>query len=86
MRTISHEKMTHLGKRCVTMTDLMDKIYETTELSDVICDERTKSSSTTRKLNFEKETVLKSPMQLRISLQRSNYNIEKTNTAKIKPK
>ena len=39
MRSTSHEKMTHLGKRCVTMTDLMYKFYETTELSDVICDE-----------------------------------------------
>ena len=39
MRSISHEKMTHLCKICVTMTDLMDKFYETTELSDVICDE-----------------------------------------------
>ena len=54
MRSISHEKMTNLGKRCVIMTDLMDKFYETTELSDVICDECTKSSSTTRKSNFEK--------------------------------
>ena len=39
MRTISHEKMTNLGKSCVTMTDLMEFFYETTELSDVICDE-----------------------------------------------
>ena len=54
MRTISHEKMTHLGKSCVTMTDLMDKIYETTELSDVICDEFSKSSGTTRKSNLKK--------------------------------
>ena len=28
MRPISHEKMTHLGNSCVTMTDLMDKFYE----------------------------------------------------------
>ena len=55
MRTISHEKMTHLGKSCVTMTDLMDKFYETTELIDVTCDECTKSISTTRKFNFEKK-------------------------------
>ena len=26
-RKISHEKKTHLGKSCVTMTDLMDKFY-----------------------------------------------------------
>ena len=38
MRRISHEKMTHLGKSCVTMTDFMDNFFETTELSDVICD------------------------------------------------
>ena len=51
-RKISHEEKTHLGKSCVTMTDLMDKFYETTELSDVICDNCTKSSLTTRKSNF----------------------------------
>ena len=38
MRPISHEKKTHLGKNCVTMTDLMNKFYEKTELSDVICE------------------------------------------------
>ena len=47
----SHKKTTHLGKSCVTMLDLMEFFYETTELSDVICDECTKSSSTTRKSN-----------------------------------
>ena len=55
MRKISHEKMTHLCKICVTMTDLMEDFYEATELSGVICDECTKSSSTTRKFNFEKK-------------------------------
>ena len=54
-RKISHEKKTNLGKSCVTMTDLMDKFYETTELSDVICDNCTKSRITTRKSNFEKK-------------------------------
>ena len=54
----------------------MDKFYETNELSDVICDNCTKFSVTTKKPNFEKETVLKAPMQLRISLQRSHYNVE----------
>ena len=38
LRQISHEKKTHLGKSCVTMNDLMNKFYETNELSDVICD------------------------------------------------
>ena len=70
--------MTHFGKSCVTVTYLMENFYETNDLSDVICDECTKSSSKTRKYNFEKKkTVLKSPMQLIISLQRSNYNDEK---------
>ena len=55
MRTISHEKMTNLVKICVTMTDLMDKFYDTTELSDIICDECTKPSSTTRKFNCERK-------------------------------
>ena len=75
MRSISHEKMNHLGKSCVKMMDFMENMYETTELSDVICDECTKSRSTAIKSNFEKKTVLKSPMHIRISLQRSNYNI-----------
>ena len=48
-RKISHVKKTHLGKSCVTMTYSMDKFYETTELSDVICGNCTKSSRTTRK-------------------------------------
>ena len=52
MRAISHEKKTHLGKICVTMTDLMDKFYETTEFSDVICEECTNSSGTTSQTNF----------------------------------
>ena len=39
LRQISHEKKTHLGKSCMTMKDLMNKYYETNELSDVICDE-----------------------------------------------
>ena len=54
-RPISHEKKTQLGKRCVTMTDLMDKFYEKNELSDVICEECTKSSGTTSKTNFGKK-------------------------------
>ena len=28
MRPNSHDRMTHLGKSCVTMTDLMNKFYE----------------------------------------------------------
>ena len=43
-RKISHEKKTHLGKICATMTDLMDQSYETNELSDVICNTCTNAS------------------------------------------
>ena len=38
IKPIIHETNTHLGKSCVTMTDLMVKFYEKTELSDVICE------------------------------------------------
>ena len=55
MGTISHEKMTNWGKSCVTMTYLMDTFYETTELSDVICDNCTKSIIKTRKSNFQRK-------------------------------
>ena len=53
-RPISHEKNTRLDKSCVTMTDFMVKIYEKTELSDVICEEFSKSSGLISKANFEK--------------------------------
>ena len=61
MRQMSHEKMTNLGKSCVTMIDLMDFfLNEKTELSDVICKECTNSSGATSKINFErKQSVLK---------------------------
>ena len=76
-RRISHEKKTYLGKSCVTMNDLMSKFYETNELSDVICDECSKVSGTEQKSNFEKnQSILSAPMQLRISLQRTEYNWE----------
>ena len=86
MIPISHKKKTHLGKSCVTMTDSMVKFCKKTELSDVKCEEFSKSRGLTSKTDFEKQSVLKSPMQLRISLQISNFNYKKTNTAKIKPK
>ena len=57
MRPISHEKMTNLGKSCITMTDLMEFFYEKTELSDVICEECTLSRITTRKSKFEKTII-----------------------------
>ena len=58
MRSISHEKMTYLGKSCVTMIDLMKFFYETTELSDFLCDECSKSSSTTRKDDKKNSTEI----------------------------
>ena len=86
-RQISHEKNTHLGKSCMTMKDLMDKIYETNELSDVICDTCTNASGTKQKSNFEtKQSVVKAPMQLRIFLQRSEYNVETDSFCKNKTK
>ena len=66
-----------MGKRCVTMKDLMNKFYETNELSDVICDTCTNASGTEQKSNFEtKQSVVTAPMQLRISLKRTEYNVE----------
>ena len=50
-RKTSKEKKTHLGKSCVTMTGLMDKFYETNELSDVICGNCTKSVVKTKTSN-----------------------------------
>ena len=86
-RIISHEKKTHLWKSCVTMIDMMVIFYETKELSHVICDTCTKSSVTIKKYNFEKkQSVLKAPMQLRISLQRSHYNEENDTFCKNKTK
>ena len=59
------------------MNDLMSKFYESNELSDVICDECSKVSGTEKKSNFEsKQTIVSAPMQLIISLQRTEYNVE----------
>ena len=71
-----------MAKSCVTMTDLMIK----TELSDFICEEFSKSSGKTSKANFEQKSVIKSPMQLRIFLQRSEYNFETNEYWKNKTK
>ena len=85
LRQISHEKRTHLGKSCMTMKDLMVKFYETNELSYVICDTCTNASGKKQKSNFEtKQSVVKAPMQLRISLQRSHYNMESDTFCKKK--
>ena len=61
-RLISHEKKTRLRKSCVTMTDFMIKIYEITELSDVMYEECSKSSALISKANPKKKSVLKQPM------------------------
>ena len=69
------------------MTDLMDQFYETNELSDVICDTCTNSSGTEQNFNFEtKQSVVTAPMQLRISLQRTEYNVETDSFCKNKTK
>ena len=86
MRQISHEKNTRLGESCVTTTDLMDQFYGTNELSDVVCDTCTNSRGT-KKINFEtKQSVVKASMQLRIYLQRSEYNVETDSFYKNKTK
>ena len=66
--------MSHLTKNCVTMNELMDKFYEKTELSGVICEHCSKLSGKISKANFEKHhSVLKPPTQLRILFQISDY-------------
>ena len=62
--------MAHLEINCVTMNEFMDKFYEKTELSDVICEEWSKLSVKISKADFEKhQSVINPPMQLRIFLQ-----------------
>ena len=56
---IIHEKKTHLANNCVTMTYLMVKFDEMTELNDVICEECSKSSGKTSTYNFEKNNQYK---------------------------
>ena len=83
MRPISHEKKTHLGKLCYH--DRFDGQFFLwkTELSDIICEEFSNSSGLICAENFgKKKSVLKSPIQLRISLQRSNFNYEKNELSK----
>ena len=66
------KKKTHLGKSSVTMKDLMNKFYETDQLSDLICDEYSKVSGTKKKCSFDTEqSLLSLPTQLRISLVRT---------------
>ena len=85
VRRISHEKKTHLGKGYVTMKDLMNKFYETNQLSDLICYECSKVSGTEEKCNFETEqSILSLPTQLRISLIRTEFNVETESMCKNK--
>ena len=66
------------------MNDLMSKLYETNELSDVICDECSKVSGTEQKYNFgTKQSIVLAPTQLRISLQRTEYNVESDSLCKF---
>ena len=59
------------------MKDLMNKFYETNELSDVTYDKFSNASGTEQISNFEtKLSVVSAAMQLRISLQRTEYNRE----------
>ena len=74
MRPISHEKKTHLGKSCVTMTHLMDKFYEKLILVMLYVKNAQSQSVQPVKPILKKKSVLKSPMYLRISLQISNFN------------
>ena len=62
MRPISHEKMTHLEKSCVTMTDLMDKFYEKMILVILYVNNAPRQAVQPGNLILKK-IVLKSPMQ-----------------------
>ena len=69
------------------MKDLMDTFYETNELSDVINDTCTNASGIEQESNFEtKQSLVSAPMQLRISLQRTEYNMETNSFCKNKTK
>ena len=70
--------MTHLANHCVTMNELIDRFYDNTYLSDVICEECSKLSGKSSKSNFVKhQSVLKTSMNLRIFLQIPEYNFER---------
>ena len=77
LRYISHDKMAHLANNCVTMNEFMDNFYENNELSDVICEHCYKLGGKISKANLKKhQSVLKTPMNIRIFLQGSDYNVE----------
>ena len=62
--------MTHLANNCVTINEFMDKIYENTKLSDIICEHCSKLSGKSSKADFEKhQSILKPPINLNILLQ-----------------
>ena len=57
------------------MNELMDEFDEKTELNDVICENCPKISGKISKATFGKhQSVINPPIQLRIFLQRSEYN------------
>ena len=67
--------MKHLAYHCVTMNELMDKFYENTDLSDLICEKCPKFSGKMSKEIFEKhQSVLNPPMQIRTFLKIPGYN------------
>ena len=71
----------------MTMKDLMSKFYETNKLSDVICEECYKVSSTEQRSNFEsKQSIVSAPMQPIISLQITGDNMETERFCKNKTK
>ena len=51
---ICHDKMTHLAINFVTMKESMNKYYENTDMSDVICGNCSKNNGKIRKSKFEK--------------------------------
>ena len=75
---ICYDKMTHLTISCVTMKELLDKFYETIELSDVLYENCSSINSKISNYRFEKyQSVLSPSLQLRIFLQISKCNGER---------
>ena len=67
------------------MNELIDKFYERIDLSDVICEKCSKNNGKTSRAKFlTNQSVLKTPMHLRIFLQRLEYNGVKYIYCKIK--
>ena len=67
LRRISPEKRTHLGKSCVTTTDLVVTFYKKTELGDVILETISETHNNNNNNNNNKE-VLKVQLSRRTGL------------------